>query len=171
MHINNIQLIYGGGSTGIMGEIARTLVQLSGKDAVTGVSPLSLLGRERPDVPEQTEQYGRMTIVPDIQARKKLMLELVRDGGPGSGFVALSGGIGTMDEIMEMANLNQLGEHNRRSCLLNVNGYWDGILQWIEKAVEEGFAREGVRHILGSVTEAGEVAKWLRSCEEGRANE
>ncbi|KAL8668391.1 MAG: hypothetical protein Q9168_006974, partial [Polycauliona sp. 1 TL-2023] len=158
-HTHSIHLVYGGGTSGLMGELARTLVSLSGKDSVTGVIPSSLLGIERPkedekgkakvqekekerklprnwarrmgltgggsgsgtaatangakkgkekeaQTPEKAQlllnsEYGSVTIVPDLQARKKLMMELVRSGGPGSGFLALSGGIGTVDELFE----------------------------------------------------------------------
>ncbi|KAI4175186.1 MAG: hypothetical protein LQ348_006220 [Seirophora lacunosa] len=213
MHEHSIQLVYGGGTTGMMGAIARTLVQLSGPDAVMGVTPSSLLADERPDAPpgegqhqgsskvpaswkrrmgltgggggkgtvgatttDETaklrldSQYGHVTIVPDIQRRKRYMMELVRDGGPGSGFVALSGGIGTLDELMEVVSWNQKGAHRRGACMVNVEGYWDGVLQWLEKMIEERFAGEHVKHILGSVTDAGEAVAWLKGYEEGRAS-
>lgn len=207
MHDHSIHLVYGGGTTGLMGEVARTLVRLSGKDAVMGVTPSQLLEMERPEASHAknegkakklpgswakrmgltgggdkaavdedaklllNEEYGHVTIVRDIQVRKKYMMELVRDGGPGSGFVALGGAIGTMEELMEVVSWNQMGAHRRGSCILNVEGYWDGVLQWIDKVIEEKFAGENVRHILGSVTEAGEVIGWLKGYEEGRASE
>ncbi|KAL9010999.1 MAG: hypothetical protein Q9173_004127 [Seirophora scorigena] len=215
MHERSIQLVYGGGTTGMMGAIARTLVQLSGPDAVMGVTPSSLLAHERPDAPGEGQhqgrkvpaswrrrmglssggkatagavgatttttpdetakllldsQYGHVTIVPDIQRRKRYMMELVRDGGPGSGFVALGGGIGTLDELMEVVSWNQMGAHRRGACMVNVEGYWDGVLQWLEKMMEERFAGEHVKHILGSVTDAGEAVAWLKGYEEGRAS-
>ncbi len=207
MHDNGIHLVYGGGTTGLMGEIARTLVKLSGPDAVMGVTPAQLLSWERPDASagaEKTtknmkvpgpwllrmgqkggekgkggeeaklllnEEFGHVTIVPDIQIRKKYMMELIRDGGPGSGFVALSGGIGTLDELMEVVSWNQMGVHTRGSCMLNVDGYWDGLVQWVDKVIEEQFAGENVRRILGSVSSAGEVVGWLKGYEDGRASE
>ncbi|KAI4268235.1 MAG: hypothetical protein L6R38_007914, partial [Xanthoria sp. 2 TBL-2021] len=166
-HAHSIHLVYGGGTAGLMGEVARTLVKLSGKDAVTGVIPSSLLGVERPKDGDEAQEkgkekevekklprawarrmgltgagegkgkepkaekseakvgekekakllldneYGHVSIVPDLQARKKLMMELVRDGGPGSGFVALSGGIGTIDELFEVVSWGQMGVHAR----------------------------------------------------------
>ncbi|KAL9017253.1 MAG: hypothetical protein Q9185_005418 [Variospora sp. 1 TL-2023] len=220
MHEHSIQLVYGGGTTGMMGEIARTLVQLSGPDAVMGVTPSALLTRERPGAPEAeshqptkkipaswrkrmgltvsgggagggkgtgmaagatrpdetaksllNKEYGHVTIVPDIQMRKRYMMELVRDGGAGSGFVALGGAIGTLDELMEVVSWNQMGVHRRGACMVNVEGYWDGVLQWMEKVIEEQFAGEHLKHILGSVTDAGEVVAWLKGYEEGRASE
>ncbi|KAL8923367.1 MAG: hypothetical protein Q9208_004637 [Pyrenodesmia sp. 3 TL-2023] len=215
MHDNGIHLVYGGGTTGMMGEVARTLVKLSGPDAVMGVIPSKLLNWERPAASEGeekaaeetekmkttkkkiprswllrmgqkggdkggdeeeaklllNEEYGHVKIVPDIQIRKKYMMELVRDGGPGSGFVALSGAIGTLDELMEVVSWNQMGAHKRGSCFLNVDGYWDGVIQWVDKVIEEKFAGENVRHILGSVKEAGEVVGWLKGYDKGRASE
>ncbi len=219
-HQHSIQLVYGGGTSGLMGEIARTLVKLSGKDAVSGVIPSSHIGVERPADEDKGEgkgkrkekekklprnwakrmglagsssgaggnkgvkgdkvkedekarllldsEYGRVTIVSDLQARKKLMMELVRDGGPGSGFVALSGGIGTVDELFEVVSWSQMGVHARGVCVLNVGGFWDGILSWIEKAIEEKFVRERGegRKVLGNVREAGEVVGWLRKYDE-----
>ena len=152
-----------------MGEVARTLVQLSGKDAVMGITPEFLLGKERQDK-ASSEQYGHLTIVPDLQARKKMMVELIDNGGPGSGFVGLSGAIGTMDEVMEVVSLVKMGEHNRGTCLLNVEGYYDGILQWIDKVIEEKFAVQKLRDILGSATEAAEAVKWLKDVEDRGAN-
>ncbi|KAL8837240.1 MAG: hypothetical protein Q9170_002613 [Blastenia crenularia] len=200
LHKHSIHLVYGGGTTGLMGEVARTLVKLSGKDAVTGVIPSSMLGKERPDTSTSTpspkkekkllgnwakrmdgssgdheelrrlleEEYGRAIIVADLQDRKKKMIELVRDGGPGSGFVALSGGLGTMDELMEVVSLNNMGAHGGGACLLNVGGFWDGVMSWMDTAVEEGFVGEKGKRALGSVTEAEDVVVWLRNYEKGK---
>ncbi len=224
-HQHSIHLVYGGGISGLMGEIARTLVKLSGKDAVMGVIPSSHTGVERPADEDKGEvegkgkekekrlprnwarrmglpgsssgaggikgvtgeklkgdekarllldsEYGRVTIVSDLQARKKLMMELVRDGGPGSGFVVLSGGIGTVDELFEVVSWSQMGVHARGVCVLNVGGFWDGILTWIDKAIEEKFVRERGegRKVLGNLKEAGEVVGWLRKHDEERRKE
>lgn len=206
MHTHGIQLVYGGGIGGLMGEVAKTLVQLSGKDAVMGVTPSSLISQERPGTEEEVkkapttdkvpinwlrrmglggegsskaekakllldDKFGHVTIVPDIHARILLMMELVRDGGPGSGFVALSGGIGTIDEIWEVISYKKFGAHNRGVCVLNVEGFWDGLLEWIRKAAQEKFIKEDQKQILGSVTEVAEVVGWLKGYDEGRASE
>ncbi|KAL8935341.1 MAG: hypothetical protein Q9211_004749 [Gyalolechia sp. 1 TL-2023] len=210
MHTHGVHLVYGGGTTGLMGEVARTLVELSGKDAVIGVIPSSLLGEKRPDAAspkdeggrkvklpgnwatrmgfpsskagkrdlEPTEherarllleeRYGPVIMVPDLPARKKKMMELTRAGGPGSGFVALSGGIGTIDELMEVLEWKRKGAHRMGACVLNVGGFWDGLLGWMEKAAEEHFVRGDSRQVLGSVTEPEEVVGWLKGYEEGR---
>lgn len=163
-----------------MGEVARTLVSLSGPDAVHGVIPLPLVKFERegdpmyqslsatPDglsrLPVPSESiYGRTTIVKDMHTRKALMAKEVIEGGPGSGFVALSGGYGTLEELLETATWNQLGIHGKGICLLNVNGFYDGLVEWIHKAVEEGFIREGNKDIISMATTAEEAVTLLRT--------
>jgi uncharacterized protein (TIGR00730 family) len=85
------------------------------------------------------------------------MAEEVFAGGPGSGFVGLSGGFGTMEEIFETTTWIQLGIHSRGMVLLNIEGYWDGIIQWLDKATNEGFVKPGNKGLL-SVSETAEGA-------------
>jgi hypothetical protein len=88
-------------------------------------------------IPES--EYGMTTIVPDMHTRKRTMATMVLEGGPGSGFVSLAGGFGTIEEVMEMTTWNQLGIHRVGVVLLNINGYWDGLLGWVRNAVAQGF--------------------------------
>ncbi|EAW08641.1 LOG family protein [Aspergillus clavatus NRRL 1] len=184
-HKNNVQLVYGGGTKGLMGELARTLVSLSGPQAVHGVIPRALV-RVEPgyDNTRQEEQptessgkgaervmkepldqasllkesdYGITTIVPDMHTRKRLMATKVREGGPGSGFVSLAGGFGTIEEVMEMTTWSQLGIHRLGIVLLNVNGYWDGLLSWVQTAVKEGYIGAANADILIAVKDPREV--------------
>ena len=76
------------------------------------------------------------------------MCKEVNTGGPGSGFIGLSGGFGTMDELMEMVTWNQLGVHNRRVCLLSIDGYWDNVMGWVEATIEAGFIRVEARKMF-----------------------
>lgn len=166
----NQKQVYGGGTIGLMGEIARTLVSLAGPDAVHGIIPEPLVRYERDPtytsststssngskkegerlaIPEESV-FGRTTIVPDMHTRKRLMAQEVIAGGPGSGFVALPGGFGTMEELLEMCTWNQLGIQSRGICVLNVNGFYDGLLSWIHKSIEEGFIRPDNAEILKS---------------------
>jgi uncharacterized protein (TIGR00730 family) len=70
----------------------------------------------------------------------------------------LPGGYGTMEEIFETVTWNQLGIHKNGICLLNIEGYWDGILQWLDKSIEQGFIKPANRHILVTAdTPAGAV--------------
>ncbi|PHH61722.1 hypothetical protein CDD81_8014 [Ophiocordyceps australis] len=168
---NNISLVYGGGTVGLMGEVAKTLCELSGPDSVHGIIPEALVKYERDGtyqtvnannqfVPDQA-RYGRTTVVADMHTRKKLMAEEVFAGGPGSGFIALSGGYGTMEEIFETITWNQLGIHSRGICLLNVDGYWDGIITWINKAVEQGFIKQANKEIVVTATSAEDAVACL----------
>ncbi|KAL2863014.1 LOG family protein [Aspergillus lucknowensis] len=190
-HENNIQLVYGGGTKGLMGEIARTLVKLSGPSAVHGVIPRALVrvepgynnsnnssgqdeasggggggggGKEAERVvtgsdggAQSSSEYGITTIVPDMHTRKRLMAQKVGEGGPGSGFVSLAGGFGTIEEVMEMTTWNQLGIHHVGVVLLNVGGYWDGLLAWVRNAVKQGYISEENGRILVEAKNVEEV--------------
>lgn len=173
-HKNNIRLVYGGGTgPGLMGEIARTLVALSGPDAVHGVIPEPLKRWEQDGSGAINEDiYGRLTVVPDMHTRKQLMAEKVIEGGPGSGFVALSGGYGTLEELFEVITWNQLGIHNRGIVLFNIEGYYDGLISWVQTAVSSGFIAPGNAGILVEALEAEEVITQLKEYRiaEGRFN-
>ncbi len=147
-----------------MGEIARTLVSLSGPSSVHGIIPRSLLGKERPaesgGLDERT--YGPKTIVKGMHERKALMGQKVRDGGPGSGFVALSGGYGTLEELFEMITWNQLGIHGKGIVVYNVEGYYDGLIAWVRSSVMGGFITPGNAGIMVEALDAEEVVRQLR---------
>ena len=175
-----MKLVYGGGTVGIMGELAQTLVSLSGKDAVHGIIPKALLRFERNYVENGThinpkdvideEKFGRTTVVADMHTRKQMMAREVIEGGAGGGFVALSGGYGTLEELMEMVTWNQLGIHAEAIVAFNVDGYWDGLLQWVNKAVESGFIAQGNAGIMVEAKTAEDVIDRLRDYQkaEGR---
>lgn len=149
-----------------MGEVARTIVAINGPEAVHGIIPEALVKWERDDAtyatfdPEKgyylpdASVYGRTTVVKDMHTRKYLMAKEVADSGPGSGFVALSGGYGTMEELMEVTTWNQLNIHQMGVCVLNVDGFWDGLLAWINTAVEGGFVRKENADIMVAATTA-----------------
>lgn len=169
MHENNISLVYGGGTVGLMGEVARALVSLSGPSSVHGIIPAPLVKYERgPDSNEATDnvpdpnKYGKTTVVKDMHTRKRMMAEEVLGGGPGSGFVALSGGYGTLEELMEVVTWNQLGIHDRGVVVLNIEGYWDGLLTWVNGAVGAGFVGEGSKGIIQEAKNGKEVVLALR---------
>jgi uncharacterized protein (TIGR00730 family) len=136
-----------------MGEIAKTLVSINGPQSVHGIIPEALVKHERAgsrqaqNMPDEAV-FGRTTLVKDMHTRKKLMAEEVFAGGPGSGFIGLSGGFGTMEEIFETTTWIQLGIHSRGIVLLNVDGYWNGIISWLDKAAEEGFVKPGNKGLL-----------------------
>lgn len=168
-----------------MGEVARTLVSLSGPSSVHGIIPRALVKYERAanpsDVVVQSSKnmslenggeslYGRTTIVEDMHTRKKMMAQEVMQGGPGSGFVALSGGYGTLEELMEVVTWNQLGIHDRGIVVLNVGGFWDGLIGWVKHATEAGFVKGGNADIMLEAKSSDEAVRMLREyrVSEGR---
>lgn len=177
-----------------MGEIAKTLVSLSGPDSVHGVIPEALLryergnsnGEKEKEAKDESEDatkdlihdkqlidesvYGRITVVKDMHSRKQMMAREVIESGNGGGFVALSGGYGTMEELMEVVTWNQLGIHARGVVLYNVEGYWDGILSWVKTAVSSGFVSESNKNIMVEARTGAEVVDFLRDYQnaEGR---
>lgn len=181
MAANDIALVYGGGTVGLMGEVAKTLVSLSGPDSVHGIIPEALVRYEREPtwetsssanpgdgttapahaVPEE-RLYGKTTVVKDMHTRKNMMAQEVIQGGPGSGFIALGGGYGTLEELFETITWNQLGIHNKGIVVLNVNGFYDGLMTWIRGAVDQGFVRGQNGNILVEAKDAEGAIKALR---------
>ncbi|KAK4694236.1 cytokinin riboside 5'-monophosphate phosphoribohydrolase, partial [Lecanoromycetidae sp. Uapishka_2] len=107
-----------------------------------------------------------------MHSRKHLMAKEVIEGGPGSGFVALSGGYGTLEELMEITTWNQLGIHERGVVVYNVEGYYDGLINWVRTAVSAGFIAPGNAGILVEALDAKEVVRQLKDYKvaEGRFN-
>lgn len=155
-----------------MGEVARTVVSLSGRDAVLGIIPQKLLDYERAQsgrLPDP-ELFGNLEIVDSMHIRKDMMTAEVMKGGPGSGFMALAGGYGTLEELMEMTTWNTLGIHDKGIVLLNVDGYYDALMAWKKTAVEAGFLGKKNEHVLVEAKDAEGAVKALREYKlsEGR---
>ena len=175
MHAANTKLVYGGGTTGIMGELAKTLVSLAGPQAVHGIIPKALLRTERkylengstdendPQLVIDQKTYGRTTVVEDMHTRKQMMAREVIEGGHGSGFVALTGGYGTFEELLEMVTWNQLGIHARAIVVYNVEGYWDGLFQLVNNAVQGGFVTKENKDIMVEAKTGQEVVDRLKT--------
>jgi uncharacterized protein (TIGR00730 family) len=123
-----IGLVYGGGSVGLMGVLADTVLAAGGE--VIGVIPRGLASRELAHS-GLTEQR----VVASMHERKATMAAL------SDGFVALPGGLGTLEETLEMLTWVQLGIHDKPVAVLNVDGYYDGLLKLLATAVREGFVR------------------------------
>jgi uncharacterized protein (TIGR00730 family) len=121
-----VQLVYGGGRLGLMGLIADTMLELGGE--VYGVIPQALV-----DIEVAHPSVTELHIVETMHERKAKMTELA------DGFLALPGGIGTLDEFFEAWSWNALGYHKKPFCLLNVEGFWDGLIAFIDHATEMGF--------------------------------
>lgn len=135
-------LVYGGGNVGLMGVLAQTVMNAGGR--VIGVIPEALKLREVADY-----SITELKVVNSMHERKALMSDL------SDGVVALPGGLGTLEELFEMLTWAQLGFHARPVGLLNVAGYYDLLLEFLDQVVGEGFMRERHRELLLTAAEPG----------------
>ena len=149
---NNIRLVYGGGSVGLMGAIAKSTLDHGG--SVTGIIPDFLRSREH-----MLTRVQEMIVTPDMHERKRLMFE------HSDAFVALPGGAGTLEELFEVYTWAQLGLHQKPCGLLNVEGYYDGIADFLAHAVSERFLREETRELLMIETDAALLIERLHTFE------
>ncbi|XP_077227268.1 putative cytokinin riboside 5'-monophosphate phosphoribohydrolase LOGL10 isoform X2 [Tasmannia lanceolata] len=145
-----IDLVYGGGSVGLMGLISQTV--FNGGCHVLGVIPMALLPQEI-----SGETVGEVKPVADMHERKSVMAKHA------DAFIALPGGYGTMEELLEMITWSQLGIHEKPVGLLNVDGYYNSLLALFDKGVEEGFIEDSARQIVVSAETAEEL---IRKMEE-----
>ena len=160
-----LELVYGGGSIGLMGVVADACLEAGG--TVIGVIPESLVGREVAGRPVDHRALTRMEVVDSMHTRKARMAELA------DGFIALPGGFGTFEEFCEVITWAQLGFHTKPCGLLNVNGFYDRLLGLFDHAVLEGFLRRQNRELVLADTdpsallaamaafEPEPVTKWL----------
>jgi len=128
-------LVYGGGKVGLMTVIADTVLELKGH--VTGVIPSSLVSKEVAHL-----GLSELRVVDSMHERKAVMAEL------SDGFIAMPGGIGTMEELFEVISWAQLGLHEKPCALLNVAGYYDPLIQFLDHAVEQDFVKPKHRELL-----------------------
>jgi uncharacterized protein (TIGR00730 family) len=147
-----IGVVYGGGGVGLMGALADAVIEEGGE--LTGVIPRSLVDREiaHRDVMD-------MRVVGSMHERKALMADL------SDAFIALPGGIGTLEELFEVYTWAQLGLHQKPCALLNVDGYYDGIEDFLAHAVRERFLRQETRDLLLVETDPAALLERLRAFE------
>lgn len=158
---NGIGLVYGGASKGLMGVVADTVLAAGG--TVKGIIPKPLLEKEIAHTGLQ-----ELHVVNSMHERKFMMAELA------DGFIAMPGGFGTLEEIVEMLTWAQLGIHAKPCGLLNVGGYFDQLLAFFDYAKREGFVRPAHREMLIVESQAERllarfrdyqaprVGKWMR---------
>ncbi|XP_072961769.1 cytokinin riboside 5'-monophosphate phosphoribohydrolase LOG1-like [Typha angustifolia] len=144
----NIDLVYGGGSVGLMGLVSQAVYD--GGRHVLGVIPRTLMPREITG-----ETVGEVRAVSGMHQRKA---EMARQA---DAFIALPGGYGTLEELLEVITWAQLGIHDKPVGLLNVDGYYNSLLSFIDKAVDEGFITPAARHIIISAQTAHELLSKL----------
>lgn len=132
---HNLSLVYGGAGVGLMGVIADTVMQNKGE--VVGVIPKALFDRE-----VACTGLSDLRVVDTMHERKSLMAEL------SDGFIALPGGLGTIEEFFEVLTWSQLGIHEKPCGILNVNGYFDRLTGFLDHAVSQGFIEKECRSLV-----------------------
>jgi hypothetical protein len=132
-----IGLVYGGGSLGLMGETARATLAAGGR--VIGIIPQFLVQRE-----QMLTEVNELIVTRNMHERKMSMFE------HSDGFVALPGGIGTLEELVEVSTWAQLEQHDKPIIICNVEGYWDQLFTLFNHMRDERFIRQGldVRHVV-----------------------
>lgn len=139
-----IGLVYGGGGLGLMGEVARAV--LAGGGHVTGIIPEFLVNKER-----MLADVNELVVTQNMHERKMTMFERA------SGFVALPGGLGTLEELTEISTWAQLDQHAKPIILCNIEGYWQPLVTLLDHMREEQFIRAGLEFKLDVVGRAEEV--------------
>ena len=148
------RLVYGGGDRGIMGAVAEATRTHGGN--VTGIIPEFLIKKERPDLARSTmdmpdDHYDELIVTQDMHERKTLLAE------KSDAFVAMPGGVGTLEELVEIMTWNQLGLQNKPIILGNINGFWDRFIDLIDQMKEAGFVHTANKINLISVSDPLEI--------------
>lgn len=145
------RLVYGGGNSGMMGAVSRALLEGGGKS--TGVSPSFFIMNE-----EVRNDLTELIVSEHISDRKKIMID------HGDAYIALPGGMGTIDEITEVLSLKRLGllgDVNKPVMLYNINGYYDKFFEFLDDMTAEGFCRHADRMNAVEVTCIEDIAREL----------
>ncbi len=145
-----VGIVYGGASVGLMGVLADAALAAGGQ--VIGVIPGGLFAAE-----VAHQGLTRLEVVSSMHERKARIAELA------DGFVALPGGLGTLDELFEIWTWHQLGLHAKPIALLNVGGCWDGLTSLVDALARDGFIPEASRRYLVRVDDAHELLRLLRA--------
>ena len=156
MAARGIDLVYGGGRLGLMGVIADEMLAAGGK--VYGVIPDALVAHE-----VAHRGCTKLYTVANMHERKAKMTELC------DAFIALPGGIGTLDELFEAWTWNALGYHAQPFCLLNVHGFWDGLAGFMDHVSASGFLSEARRRQLLKAESASEAIDLLDAAAKSAA--
>jgi uncharacterized protein (TIGR00730 family) len=147
---NNVRLVYGGGSVGLMGAVAKSTLDHGG--SVTGIIPEFLRAREN-----ALTSVQEMVVTPDMHERKRLMFER------SDAFVALPGGIGTLEELVEQVTWQQLGRHSKPVLLANIDGFWNPLLSLLNHMRATEFIRPTMAVDILMADRVDEILPRLRS--------
>jgi uncharacterized protein (TIGR00730 family) len=145
-----IGLVYGGGSVGLMGELAGAT--LAGGGRVTGVIPVGLFSREIGHT-----GLSELREVGSMHERKQLMYDL------SDAFIALPGGLGTLEELAEVATWSQLGLHSKPIVLLDVDDFWEPLVAQLDRMVSVGLLKQANRDLIGQAHSPEEALTVLAS--------
>ncbi|MBP7460005.1 MAG: TIGR00730 family Rossman fold protein [Candidatus Delongbacteria bacterium] len=146
----DMELIYGGGDIGIMGKVAQ--IFLNHNRPVTGVIP------EKLNIPGVVHRgLTQLIIVPDMRKRKELMENLA------DGFIAFPGGIGTMEELLEIMTLKQLGYHSKPIILYNCLDYYTPLVRMLEKTVQLGFMKSEFMDFISISSDDHQIIDYLET--------
>ncbi|ABD87647.1 conserved hypothetical protein 730 [Rhodopseudomonas palustris BisB18] len=129
--LNNVGLVYGGGSIGLMGAVAKAALDHGG--TVTGIIPSFLTKKEH-----MLERVQELIVTDDMHERKRLMFER------SDAFVALPGGIGTLEELVEQLTWQQLGRHKKPILIANIDGFWEPLLALLDHMRDTAFIRKNL---------------------------
>jgi uncharacterized protein (TIGR00730 family) len=151
-----IRLVYGGGSIGLMGTVARATLEAGG--AVTGIIPKFLQSRERP-----MHDLTELVVTDDMHQRKMLMFERA------DAFVALPGGIGTLEELVEQMTWAQLGRHEKPVLLANIDRFWEPFIRLLDAMRREKFIRAELEVGFLVAKQATDIVPILKRAAEGRS--
>lgn len=135
----DITIVYGGGAVGLMGLLAQTALAAGGR--VVGIIPRNLFSRE-----VAHQNLTELIETDSMHERKALMYKR------SDAFAALPGGLGTLDELAEIATWRQIGTHAKPVGMLNVDGYFGALLSWLDRVVDDGLLNEENRSLLHSAT-------------------
>lgn len=152
---SGIGLVYGGGSLGLMGEVAKATLSNGGH--VTGIIPNFLSEKEK-----MLRDVQDLIVVDDMHQRKMLMFEKA------DAFVALPGGIGTLEELVEQLTWSQLGQHQKPIVLANIEGFWTPFLTLLGHMRSETFIREGLEFSFYVVDDADQILPTVREHAGGK---
>ena len=147
---SNIRLVYGGGSLGMMGAVATSVLDHGG--TVTGIIPDFLRMREN-----ALTRVQEMVVTPDMHERKRLMFER------SDAFVALPGGLGTLEELVEQLTWQQLGRHAKPVLLANVDGFWEPLFSLVAHMRQTQFIRAGLSVDILKADKVEEIIPRLRA--------
>ncbi len=154
-----VRLVYGGGTRGIMGAVSDAVIRAGG--SVTGIIPRFLIDMEATE--RELKRLDELIVTADMHERKHIMFERA------DAFVALPGGIGTLEELIEIMTWSQLGRHRKPIVIANVNGFWDPLSGLLDHMRGEGFIHtahqvqplviDDVEDILPAIRDAAEPAR------------